>query len=63
MTIANTEMTKLPMRQPESRAVPAVRHWGDVTHQDQACTALTTGFILGDRSKQFARSKDKHAQD
>jgi hypothetical protein len=28
---------------------------GDVTHQDQACTALTTGFILGGGSKRCAR--------
>lgn len=53
MTIAKTEMTKLPMCQPESKSVPAIRHRGDVTHQDQACTALTTGFILGDRSNRL----------
>jgi hypothetical protein len=51
-TIANTEMTKLfkasDVRCQMSEAVALCSGKpNDVTHQDQACTAPTTGFMLG----------------
>ena len=45
---------KVPKRQ-QRPWFPTMQPGGDVTHQDQACTALTTGFIFGSGSKRCAR--------
>lgn len=56
MTMAKTEMTKLPECQQNSMLRRIQRlDPTDVTHQDHACTALTMGFILAAGSNRVAR--------